>query len=150
MSGFNWQVQGDKLDIMGSELRLLEDNIKERAIRSGLVAVVAPVKRSAKSLAPTDSGDMAHAVGHRNINQRQRGRLGFKPGEVGILVGTNRRINGVFQGRKGLWQEHGTERMGATPFLWPAMQQHEASAAGRFYDGLSRYLDRQRKQGVIL
>lgn len=149
MSGFEWQVKGTDLDRMQRDLRDLEENIKERAIRSGLVAVVAPVKRTAKSIAPTDSGDMAQAVGHRNINQRQRGRLGFKPGEVGILVGTNRRINGVFQGRKGLWQELGTERMSANPFLWPAMQQHQAGAAGRFYTGLSRYLDRQRNRGAI-
>ncbi len=149
MSGFDWQVQGDDLDAMRQELRALEDNIKERAVRAGLVAVVAPVKRTAKQLAPSESGDMAKAVGHLNINKRQRGRLGFRPGEVGLLVGTNRRINGVFQGRKGLWQEHGTEGMEANPFLWPAMQQHESGAAGRFYGGLSKYLDRQRTKGAI-
>ena len=150
MSGFNWQVQGDNLDVMSSELRMLESNIKERAIRAGLVAVASPVKRTAKQEAPSDSGDMANAVGHLNINKRQRSRLGFKPGEVGILVGTNRRINGVFQGRKGLWQEHGTENMDANPFLWPAMQQHQSGAPRRFYEGLSKYLDRQRAKGTIL
>ncbi|MEL7893512.1 HK97-gp10 family putative phage morphogenesis protein [Vreelandella neptunia] len=149
MSGFEWQVQGDDLDAMRRELSVLEDNIKERAVRAGLVAVASPVKRTAKQLAPTESGAMAKAVGHLNINKRQRGRLGFKPGEVGILVGTNRRINGVFQGRKGMWQEHGTERMAANPFLLPALEQHQSGAAGRFYEGLSKYLDRQRTKGAI-
>ncbi|UQI41932.1 HK97-gp10 family putative phage morphogenesis protein [Vreelandella venusta] len=149
MSGFDWQVRGVHLQDVQRELKALEDNIKERAIRAGLVSVVAPVKRTAKSEAPTDSGDMAKAIGHRNINKRQRSRLGFKAGEVGILVGTNRRINGRWQGRKGMWQEHGTENMEANPFLWPAMQQHQGGTPGRFYQGLSKYLDRQRSKGAI-
>lgn len=149
MSSFDWQVRGVHLQDMQRELKALEDNIKERAIRAGLVAVVAPVKRTAKSQAPTDSGDMARAVGHLNLNRRQRSRLGFKAGEVGLLVGTNRRINGRWQGRKGMWQEHGTNRMDANPFLLPAMQQHQSGVPGRFYQGLSKYLDRQRSKGAI-
>lgn len=149
MSSFDWQVQGVQLQEVQRELKALEDNIKERAIRAGLVSVVAPVKRTAKTDAPADSGDMARAVGHRNINKRQRARLGMKLGEVGILVGTNRRINGRWQGRKGMWQELGTENMDANPFLWPAMQKHQSGVAGRFYEGLSKYLDRQRKKGAI-
>lgn len=150
MSGFDWQVQGVELQQMRRDLQVLEDNIKERAIRAGLVAVVAPVKRTAKAEAPRDSGDLAQAIGHRSINKRQRGRLGMKAGEVGILVGTNRRINGRWQGRKGMWQELGTENMDANPFLWPAMQQHQSGVPGRFYEGLSKYLDRQRNKGTIL
>lgn len=149
MSGFDVQVQGVRLDEIQQELRALEDNIKERAIRAGLVAVAAPIKKTAKLKAPSDTGDMAQAIGHRNINKRQRGRLGMAPGEVGILVGANRRINGRWQGRKGLWHEAGTEHMTPNPFLGPALQQHEGGAAGRFYQGLSRYLDRQRKKGAI-
>lgn len=149
MSGFDWQVQGPHLQEVQRDLRDLEENIKERAIRAGLVAVAAPVKKTAKAEAPTESGDMARAIGHRSINKRQRSRLGFKAGEVGILVGTNRRINGIWQGRKGMWQEHGTENMVANPFLWPAMQQHQSGAPGRFYEGLSKYLDRQRTKGAI-
>ncbi|SES12527.1 phage protein, HK97 gp10 family [Vreelandella subterranea] len=149
MSGFDWQAQGAELQEIQRDLRDLEDNLKERAIRAGLVSVVSPVKKTAKSEAPTESGDMAQAIGHRNINKRQRSRLGFKAGEVGILVGTNRRINGIWQGRKGMWQEHGTENMDANPFLWPAMQQHQSGAPGRFYEGLAKYLDRQRSKGAI-
>lgn len=149
MSGFNWQIQGMRLDEVQQELRALEDNIKERAIRAGLVALAAPIKRTAKANAPADTGDMAQAVGHRNINKRQRRRLGMTPGEVGILVGTNRRINGKWQGLKGLWHEGGTEHMTPNPFLLPALQQHEGGGAGRFYQGLSRYLDRQRSKGAI-
>lgn len=149
MSTTDWRVQGVHLQEMRKELRQLESNIRERAIRSGLVAAAAPVKRAAKAAAPADTGNLARAVGHLNINKRQRSRLGFKAGEVGILVGTNRRINGRFQGRKGMWQEHGTEHMAANPFLWPAMQQHQSGVPARFYKGLSSYLDRQRKKGAI-
>lgn len=149
MSGFDWQVRGVHLQEVQRELKALEDNIKERAIRAGLVAVVAPVKRTAKAIAPAESGDMARAIGHRNINKRQRSRLGFLAGEVGILVGTNRRINGRWQGRKGMWQEHGTEKMSANPFLWPAMQQNQGGTPKRFYEGLTKYLERQRSRGAI-
>lgn len=149
MSSFDWQVRGVHLQDMQRELKALEDNIKERAIRAGLVAVVAPVKRTANILAPADTGAMAAAIGHRNINQRQRSRLGMKAGTFGVLVGTNRRIEGRWQGRKGMWHEHGTKHMEADPFLWPAMQQHQSGVPGRFYQGLSRYLNRQRKKGAI-
>ncbi|MCP1314388.1 MULTISPECIES: HK97-gp10 family putative phage morphogenesis protein [unclassified Halomonas] len=149
MSGFEFQVQGQRLHEMQQELRALEDSIRERAIRAGLVAFAAPVKRDAKVLAPTDRGDLAQAIGHRNINKRQRSRLGMTVGEVGILVGANRRINGRWQGRKGLWQEGGTEHMEANPFLAPALQKNQGGGTSRFYQGLSRYLDRQRKQGKI-
>lgn len=150
MSGYDWRVQGVHLQEIRRELKQLEDNLKERAVRAGLVQVAAPVKRTAKQQAPSATGAMARAVGHLNINRRQRSRLGLPAGTVGILVGTNRRINGRHQGRKGMWHEHGTERMQANPFLWPAMQQHSGGVPGRFYQGLSRYLDRQRKQGKIL
>ncbi|RUR34479.1 HK97-gp10 family putative phage morphogenesis protein [Vreelandella nanhaiensis] len=149
MSGFNWQVQGQRLDDVQQELRALEENIRERAIRAGLVSLAAPVKRDAKAMAPADTGDLAQAIGHRNINKRQRSRLGLAQGEVGILVGANRRINGRWQGRKGLWHEQGTEHMTPNPFLLPALQKNEGGAAGRFYQGLSRYLDRQRSKGNI-
>lgn len=149
MSGYDWQVRGVHLQEMRRELKQLESNLQERAVRAGLVKAVAPVKRTAKQLAPQDTGDLSRAVGHLNINRRQRSRLGLKAGTVGILVGTNRRISGRFQGRKGMWHEHGTEHMQANPFLWPAMQQHAGGAAGRFYEGLSRYLDRQRRKGAI-
>ncbi|WP_027967317.1 HK97-gp10 family putative phage morphogenesis protein [Halomonas halocynthiae] len=149
MSGFDVQLQGEDLRRVKAQLSALEDNIKERAIRSGLVAVASPIKRTAKSLAPKESGDMAKAVGHLNINKRQRSRLGFKAGEVGILIGTNRKIRGRWQGKKGMWHEYGTEHMDANPFLEPAMSQNQGGTQKRFYDGLSKYLDRQRKKGAI-
>ncbi|MFI0472242.1 HK97-gp10 family putative phage morphogenesis protein [Halomonas sp. HMF6819] len=149
MSGFEVQVSGQRLHDMQHELKALENNIRERAIRAGLVAVASPIKKTAKQLAPADSGDMAQAIGHRNINRRQRSRLGFKPDEVGILIGANRRINGRWQGRKGLWHEHGTEHMTPNPFLAPALAQNQSGTPQRFYEGLSKYLDRQRKRGTI-
>lgn len=149
MSGFEVQLLGEDLRRVKTELSALEKNIKERAIRAGLVAVAGPIKRTAKSIAPKQSGDLARAVGHRNINQRQRSRLGFKAGEVGIIVGTNRKINGRWQGKKGLWQEQGTEHMSANPFLEPAMSQNQGGTQKRFYQGLAKYLDRQRSKGAL-
>lgn len=149
MSGYDWQVQGVHLQEIRRDLKQLENDFQERAVRAGLVQVVKPVKETANILAPADTGAMAAAIGHRNINRRQRSRLGLPAGTVGILVGTNRRIEGHWQGRKGLWHEHGTKHMAVDPFLWPAMQRHSSGASGRFYKGLNRYLNRQRKKGAI-
>lgn len=149
MSGYEWQLLGVHLQEVRRDLKMLETQLQERAIRAGLVQVAAPVKKSARKMAPRETGALSRAVGHLNINRRQRSRLGLKAGTVGILVGTNRRVGGRYQGRKGMWHEHGTEHMDANPFLWPAMQQHSSGAQGRFYQGLSRYLDRQRRKGAI-
>lgn len=143
MSGFEVQVIGQDFQEAQRDLGALEARLKASAVRAGLVRAIAPTKRAAKALAPKDEGHMARAIGHRTISKTAKARLGIAADEVALLVGTNRRVNGRWQGRKGMWQEHGTEHMEASPFLGPALEQTQGNFAGRFYDGLANYLDRK-------
>ncbi|RTR01941.1 hypothetical protein [Halomonas nitroreducens] len=143
MSGFNVQVSGAGFEQARRDMAGLEHKLQHGAVRAGMVRAIAPVKKTAKANAPKDSGDLARAVGHRSLSKRAKGRLGLGADTVALLVGTNRRVGGRWQGRKGLWQEHGTEHMTANPFLGPALEQHQSGFGGRFYAGLSRYLDRK-------
>lgn len=143
MSGFEWQVKGEGFDAARRDIADLERKLQQGAVRSGLVRAISPTKRLAKRLAPHDTGDLARAVGHRSISKTAKSRLGIESDTVALLVGTNRRINGRWQGRKGLWHEHGTEQMDANPFLLPALEQTQSGFEGRFYSGLTRYLERK-------
>lgn len=143
MSGYEFQVEGADFARARAEMKDLERKLKDGAVRAGLVQAIKPVKKTAKSLAPSDQGNLARAVGHRSISKRAKSRLGIAQDQAALLVGTNRKVGGRWQGKKGLWQEHGTEHMDANPFLAPALSQNLNGFTGRFYDGMSRYLDRK-------
>ncbi|WP_375058414.1 hypothetical protein [Zobellella sp. DQSA1] len=144
MSGFDLDVGLQGHDQALRELSQLERRLQTRAVRAGLVEFVRPIKSAAQAMAPKDSGDLARAVGHRSLPNRLKGRLGIAAQTVALLVGPNRKVKGRWQGRKGLWQEHGTERMEASPFMGPALEQGRAGGEQRFYKGLSQSLERMR------
>ena len=133
------------LDSLLRELKHLEDSLQKKAIRSGLVQAVKPIKKTAKQLAPKKAGALAQAVGHRQLSKRAKSRLGIPKDTDAIIVGTNRKINGRWQGKKGIWQEHGTTYMRANSFLSPALEQHESQLDEGFYHGLASFLDKQKK-----
>ncbi|MGP7732935.1 HK97-gp10 family putative phage morphogenesis protein [Oceanimonas smirnovii] len=144
MSGFELNVSHQGVDQMLRELAQLERRLQTRAVRAGLVEFVQPIKKAAQQLAPKDSGDLARAVSHRNLSPRVKRRLGIAAGTVSLLVGPNRKVKGRWQTKKGIWQEHGTKRMQASPFLGPALERGQAGGEQRFYKGLSESLERMR------
>jgi len=143
MSGFRVQVTAEGFAEVRRELADLEVKLRESAVRAGLVRAIAPTKRRAKALAPKDEGHLARAIGHRSISKTAKARLGIAADTTALLVGANRRVNGRYQGRKGLWHEFGTEHMAANPFLSPALEQTQPGFGNRFYAGLAAYLDRK-------
>lgn len=143
MSGFSVQVIGKDFEEAQRDLRALESKLRQAAIRAGLVRAIGPTKKAAKRMAPRQSGDLERAIGHKQISKSAKSRLGVQAETVALLVGANRRVGGRWQGKKGMWHEYGTEHMEANPFLAPALEQTQGAFAGRFYDGLSGYLDRK-------
>lgn len=127
------------------ELNQLEGSLKVKALRSGLVRAVKPIKAHAKENAPTDQGNLKQAIGHVQLSARAKFRLGINNSSLAILVGANRKVGGVWQGRKQIWHEFGTEKMSATPFLERALQYGGSGFEERFYQGLSMYLNRLKK-----
>lgn len=132
------------------ELEQLKEGLGEKGIRAGLVYGAKPLKDTMKSLAPYDRGALSRAVGHVSPSARAKSRLGIKRDTAAILVGANRKVAAggegrkIWQGRKAHWHEQGTKHMGATPFMSTAFQASAHQIEGRFYQGLTRYLERQR------
>lgn len=144
MSGLNLSLELYEQRVVLQQLRDLEKSLKNKAVRSGLVEVAKPIKATAKQMAPKQSGALAKAVGHRSVNSRQKQRLGLAKDQVALIVGPNRKVNGRWQTKKGLWQEYGTENMTANPFLGPALDKHQGGNQQRFYQGLQRALEKLR------
>jgi len=145
----------------------LADDLRNKAIRAGLVKFAAPVKSAMKSNAPRKTGALAKAVGHRSISKRDKSALGIPAENVAILVGPNRRGGG----KRALWQEEGTsphiilprnkggvlgslrrvfgkkiKHPGIRPTYFMKRSWESASPLGyeRFYQGLTNYLARQK------
>lgn len=134
-----------------AELNELEDSLKYKAVRSGLVAAIAPVKKTAKATAPKDLGALSQAIGHRMLSKSAKSRLGIPNESIGLLVGATRKVSWVsrdgksrksYQTAKYIWQEFGTKNMSANPFLGASLQTHESGLVGRFYQGLAKQLNK--------
>ncbi|KFF48101.1 hypothetical protein GY26_16040 [Gammaproteobacteria bacterium MFB021] len=143
MPGPNVTLQFVDFDQVLQQLEQVGQKLRTGAVRAGLVSVAAPIKRTAKELAPRQTGDLARAINHRSVRKRDRARLGVAEGEVAIVVGAGRKVNGRSQLAKQGWQERGTRRMGANPFLAPALQNNSSGIEHRFYAGMSRYLEKK-------
>ncbi len=128
-----------------AELKKLSAEIKGKSLRAGVVAAIRPVKKDAKSNAPKKEGHLSQAIGHKSLSKRAKSRLGYRENTVALLVGPNRRVGGRYQGRKGLWHEHGTKWMKAKPFMSPALERNQSGMSSRFYTGLAKHLDKLKK-----
>lgn len=80
------------------------------------------VQRTAKAMCPVDTGHL-----RRNINRKTE-----RYGETGVV---GKVFNTV---EYAPYQEFGTSRMNAQPFMYPAMRQHEKDILNGLEDILSR------------
>lgn len=157
------------------ELSKFEDVIKNKAIRSGLVSLSNPVKKSMKANAPNDSGDLAESINHKSLNDRQKSRLNIDNNDVAIVVGPNKKVDGRNVNWRANFIEEGVKshdinvkktgalkrlKLGekiisgpvihpgikANPFMSKAIQSNESNFEALFYKGLARSLKRVRSQ----
>lgn len=125
-------------DSLDKQLLKLEEALQGKAVRTGIVAAIAPIKKAMKAMAPYKTGALAGGVGHVAVSKSAQGRLG-KGGQVTILVGVTRNK----QGYKAIYQEYGTDNMKANPFIFPGWQSQQGGFQSRFYTGLKKFLDKQ-------
>jgi len=158
---------------MINQLDGLEDALRVKAIRSGLIAAVGPVKKAMKASVPVGSGRLRSSISHRSLSKRQMTRVASGD-EVGLLVGPTKKVAGPngkkrqmgwlanileegakphrIQARKGgvlRVGRHGIARMvehpGVKPRHW-MRNAYESSQHGlerRFYQGLKKYLEQK-------
>lgn len=136
-----------------NDLRGLSADLQRKALRSGIVSAIKPVKATMKQLAPKDTGALSQSIGHVNLSATAQARIGVS-GEVGagsisILVGSVKKVHGSLQSHKARWYDQGTSKgkkgshaTRATHFITGALEANEAGFDSRFYQGLDKYLKR--------
>lgn len=121
------EFKGDQQALI-SQLGKLSAELQAKALRSGLVRAAAPIKQSAKSLAPVHQpdpaakrkrrpGTLAESIGHTTLTEQQRsnfvliqgarGRVSVSNPGISIIIGPNRKVNGYSQGFVGSLMEFG-------------------------------------------
>ena len=121
-------------------LQSLEKDLQTKALRSGIVAAIKPVKPAMAALAPRKSGRLRESIGHIGLSASAAGRVGASG--LAIIVGSVKRSGGRSQYGKAVWHDLGTNKMKATPFIEAGFKQVESGFDSRFYQGLSKYLKR--------
>lgn len=134
---------------MVKELDALKAGLGVQGQRAALVAGAAPLKTAMKGTVPVgDTAALKKAIGHVSISKRAKSRLGVPDASTAILVGSNRKIavNGrkLWQGRKAHWMEEGTKHISPKGWMANALSAAGGQMEARFYDGLAKYLERQR------
>ncbi|MCP4595757.1 HK97 gp10 family phage protein [Neptuniibacter sp.] len=165
------KLEYDEADVL-ARLENLESELKVKAVRSGLTRVAAPLKKTAKRLMPVDEGDLAKAVGHKTVTKRQQARLNVFEGSsnrisvdnpgIAIIVGANRKVNGLNQsykatlvefGVKRKWRTYKKRRLRKYPgyhfggikgkyVMSRALSQTSPQIGTLYYQGVARYLNR--------
>ena len=100
-----------------AELETLEEDLQNKALRSGLTASAKPLKDRLKQNVPVDSGSLKKSIGQITLSKSARARLGYRADQRVILVGPVRKVlstlNGVSKkrsmGRFANWLEEGTD-----------------------------------------
>jgi HK97 gp10 family phage protein len=162
----------NELSTLLKELNELEDVIQSKVVRSGLVTLSKPLKKSMAANAPKDQGYLAQSINHKSLNKRQKSRLNIATVDVAIIVGPNKKVNGFSQSRKANLVENGVKahviqsnnkplkigRTGyasgkikhpgikANPFMANALQENESNLQDLFYKGMAKSLNRIRAQ----
>ena len=161
-----------QLSSLLKDLSRLEETLQNKVVRSGLVALSKPLKKSMAANAPKNKGYLAQSINHKSLNKRQKSRLNIAPDDIAILVGPNKKVNGFSQSRKANLVENGVKahvieakakalRIGpigfasgkikhpgikADPFMADSLQNNESNLQGLFYKGMAKSLDRIRAQ----
>jgi len=101
---------------LANELASLPKRASRSIQRAALRAAAEPVRARASSLAPRDPGapDLADNIGVSNARPED--------GSVGVAVGPTSKFF------YGLFQEEGTSRHGAQPFMRPALDANVSAA----------------------
>jgi len=81
-------------DDLDKELAELEEALQGKAVRTGIVAAIKPVKAEMKSFFPRRTGSLAASIGHLALSKSATTRIGAGGYQTTILVGPTRRVPG--------------------------------------------------------
>lgn len=141
------RLDGNEKKIV-KQLGQLSKDLQKKALRSGIVAAIKPLKSYMKQRAPKRTYDLASSIGHVNLSATAQGRIGTNS-QIAILVGAVKRSAGRLLYAKASWYDIGAKKgrkfshsTRATGFISNSLKANEAGFDTRFYKGLGRFLNR--------
>ena len=81
------------------DLNALSQDLREKAVKAGLAKVAIAGLSAMQSTVPVETGKVKKSLNRKTLTDGQRGRLGLGDGTFVMLVGPNRRVNGLFRSR---------------------------------------------------
>lgn len=161
----------DQINQVLKELTTFELTVQNKIVRSGLVSLSKPLKKSMATNAPKNKGYLSQSINHKTLRKTQKARLGITETDIAIIVGPNKKVNGFSQSRKANLIEGGVKAhkispkdksikignnfvsgdihhpgVAENPFMADSLSQNESNLANLFYQGMTKTLDRIRAQ----
>lgn len=150
---FDREVILKGVDALNERLRALDYDMRRKGGRSALRQAAVLIRKAAQQNARRLDDPQTAADIEKNLTERwspkfnrQTGALKFRVGIMGGAGGskTGEEQSGLPGGDTRHWRylEFGTEKMGATPFMRPAMENNLQAAADTFIRQYNKSLDR--------
>lgn len=124
---------------LAAAMRELPERVAKNVLRSAVGAGAAEIRKEAKLRAPSDTGRLKSAIYQKQIREAsgQYKQVFF----VGVRVGAKRKKGGKkdYSQSAYYWSfnEFGTAKMAARPFMRPAFESHKEAAV----DAIAKKLD---------
>jgi len=136
------KIQG--LDQVRRRLRALPKNMRNRELGKALRAGGKLVRDDARRLVPVDTGLVQKNVAMRTSTGRRAGNADVKV-RIGVLSDRSGRDSGT-DAFYWVFQEFGTSRHPAQPFLRPAFESNKYAALNAITSSLRKGITRQAKK----
>lgn len=134
------------LAALEKQLQSLSDRIAKNVLRRALSSGAAVIRNEARRLAPRDTGEMVRDILIKRAKQaRGSGTIEYqvfvRTGKKSRLAGKKRNVaRDSFYWR---FQEFGTAKMAAHPFMRPAFDTKKEAAAEAIRDALAQGIDKE-------
>lgn len=116
----------------------------KNVLRRSAIAAMARVEERAKQLVPLDKGELRDSIRTKVARaKRQRGSVKFAASS-GVEVHTG--PTGRPEGGNAAWQEYGTVKMPAQPFMRPAADEELPNVLDDVQAELTTQIDKARKR----
>jgi HK97 gp10 family phage protein len=131
-----------------SELeRALKDELpkatSKNILRRTALNAMKPIEERAKELAPKDDGTLAASITTKVVKAKRVSRTKFASSD-GVTVATG--PTGRPEGGNAAWQEFGTVKQAAQPYMRPAGDYESDAALDIVRDELAAQIDKARKR----
>lgn len=150
-------VKLDGLDDLNRAIKELTGDLRRKVARAALRDAAKPIQRAAVAAAPVLKGEHPYRLPgtlKRSILVKASKRFNGRDGEVGVYIAVRKRkgLGGKAGARNPFdpfywrFQEFGTRKMAARPFMGPAFNAHARNAIQIFQDRIKVRIDKANRR----